>query len=396
MKLSILLKNFQGVLAVMILAGSLSAQEKAYQPISLSPFSDSRGHWYGIRDAGNIVNPVPNQPKYLESDIIHIADNILLYQRNNGGWPKNYDMQAILTGAQVDSLLKTKDMVHTTFDNSTTYTHVEYLAQAYTQTLAEKYKEGCLRGIEFMLNAQYPNGGWPQYFPIEKNNYSSHITFNDGAFMGVMITLKKIIDNDPMFSFVAKKERKEVKTAYDKGFECILKCQIVSKGRLTAWCQQYDEFTLKPAWARAYEMPSICNLESVQIVLFLMSLDHPDQSIIESVQYAIKWFNESKIYNTRVKTIPAPPEKTPYKINTIDRIVMVDSTAPPIWTRFYEIETERPLFSDRNSKLLYSMAEVSRERRSGYGWYTYTPKEALEKYPEWQKKWAPDKNVLEK
>ncbi len=400
MKISILLRNFKVLLAVMILVGSLSAQEKVpskkYISISLSPFSDSRGHWYGIRDAGNIVNPVPNQPKYQESDIIHIADNILLYQRNNGGWPKNYDMQAILTSAQVDSLQKTKDMVHTTFDNSTTYTHVEYLAQVYSQTSIEKYKDACLKGIRFMLKAQYPNGGWPQYYPLEKNNYSSHITFNDGAYMGVMLTLKKIIDNDPMFSFVAKKERKEVNTAYNKGLECILKCQIVSKGRLTAWCQQYDEFNLKPAWARAYEMPSISNGESVEIVLFLMSLDHPDKRIIESVQSAVKWFSDSKIYNTRVKTIPAPPEKAPYKINTIDRIVVIDSTAPPIWTRFYEIETERPLFSDRNSKLLYSMAEVSRERRSGYGWYTYAPKEALEKYPEWQKKWAADKNVLAK
>jgi PelA/Pel-15E family pectate lyase len=263
-------------------------------------------------------------------------------------------------------------------------------------TKIEKYKDGCLKGIRFMLKAQYPNGGWPQYFPLEKNNYSSHITFNDGAFLGVMGTLRKINDNNPIFSFVGNDIRKEVKRAFDKGLECIMKCQIVSNGRLTAWCQQHNETDLSPAWARAYEMPAICNGESVQIVQFLMNLDHPDKRIIEAVQSAVKWFDESKIYNTRVKTIPAPPEKTPYKINTIDKIVEVDSTAPPIWTRYYEIGSEKPLFSDRNSKLLYSMAEVSRERRSGYGWYTYAPQTALDKYPEWQKKWAPDTNVLSK
>jgi PelA/Pel-15E family pectate lyase len=376
--------------------GQEKESTKTNASIDVSPFSDSTNHWYGIKDDGNIVNPVENQPKYPVSEITRIADNILLYQRNNGGWPKNYDMQAILTKEQVEKLIQTKDQSHTTFDNSTTYTHVEYLAKVYTVTKIEKYREACLKGIQFMLKAQYTNGGWPQYYPLEPKNYSSHITFNDGAFLGVMETMKKIKDNNPMFSFVAKEMRREVENAYDKGIECILKCQIVSKGRLTAWCQQHDEITLKPAWARAYEMPSICNGESVQIVLFLMNLDHPDKRIVEAVQQAVKWFNESKIYNTRIKTVPAPPEKTPYKINTIDRIVVIDSTAPPIWTRFYEIETEKPLFSDRNSKLLYSMAEVSRERRSGYGWYTYAPQNALDSYPAWQKKWAPDQNVLAK
>ena len=399
-KLSFFFKKLSGVFAAALLAGSLVAQERpslmAYQPISMEPFSDSRNHWYGIHDNGNIVNPVAFQPTYPTSEITKIADNILLYQRNNGGWSKNYDMQAILTEAQVDSLLITKNMDHTTFDNSTTYTHVDYLAKVYTITKIEKYKEGCLKGIRFMLKAQYPNGGWPQYFPLEKNNYSSHITFNDGAMIGVMETLKKINDNNPDFSFVNSNIRKEVTKAFDKGLECILQCQIKSKGRLTAWCQQHNEFDLKPAWARAYEMPSISNGESVQIVLFLMSLDHPDKRVTEAIQSAVKWFSESKIYNTRVNTIQAPPEKTPYKINRIDKIVVVDSTAPPIWTRFYEIGTEKPLFSDRNSKLLYSMAEVSRERRSGYGWYTYAPQTALDKYPEWQKKWEPDRNVLSK
>jgi unsaturated rhamnogalacturonyl hydrolase len=373
-----------------------SLEYNQYVSISMSPFSDSRNHWYGIKDDGNIVNPVVNQPVYPESEIIKIANNVLLYQRNNGGWPKNYDMQAILTGEQIGKLIKAKDQQHTTFDNSTTYTHVEYLAQVYTKTSIEKYKDACLRGLKFILKAQYPNGGWPQYYPLETKNYSSHITFNDGAYIGVMETLKKINDNDPMFAFIGNDMRKAVKNAFDKGLECILKCQIVSNGRLTAWCQQHNEFDLKPAWARAYEMPSICNGESAQIVLFLMSLDHPDKRVIGAIQSAVIWFNDSKIYNTDVKTVPAPPEKSQWRTSTIDKIVVVDSTAPPIWTRYYELETERPLFSDRNSKMLYSLTEVSRERRSGYSWYTYAPQTALDKYPVWQKKWATEKNVLEK
>lgn len=363
--------------------------------ISMEPFGDSMRHWYGIHDDGNIINPKVNQPRYPETEITKIADNILLYQRNNGGWPKNYDMQAILTPEQVDSLIKTKDQHHTTFDNSTTYTHIEYLAKVYSLTKAEKYKDACLKGISFVLEAQYSNGGWPQYFPLEEGNYSRRITLNDGAMLGIMQMLRRIVANDHDFSWVENDLQKKVQQAYEKGLECILKMQIVDNGKLTVWCQQHDEITLQPAWARAFEPPSICNGESASVVLFLMSMDKPDRKIIESVQSAVKWFQASKIYNTRVKTIQAPPEKSQWRTSTSDRVVVFDSLAPPIWTRYYELGTERPLFCDRDSKFLYSLAEVSRERRSGYGWYTYAPQEVLDKYPEWQKKWAPEKNILD-
>jgi xylan 1,4-beta-xylosidase len=366
------------------LIGQVKETEKK-PVISTNRFSDSVHHWYDIHDDGNIVNPVKNQPRYKESEIIKIADNILLYQRNNGGWPKNYDMQAILTRKQVDSLFRTRNILHTTFDNSTTYTHIEYLADVFSFFKIEKYKVACLKGINFVLSAQYPNGGWPQYFPLE-DNYSRRITFNDGAFMGIIELLKKIIDNDPNFSFVDDKLRKKASLAYEKGIDCLLKCQIVDNGRLTAWCQQFDELTLKPAWARAFEPPSICNEESVPVVSFLMNIDHPTQRIIDAVESAVKWFNDSKIFNTRVNTVPAPPEVSQWTTSTTDRVVVTDSTAPPIWTRFYELGTEKPMFCDRNSKFLYSLAEVSRERRSGYSWYTYAPQMVLDQYQGWKKK----------
>ena len=354
--------------------------------ISLKPFSSSANHWYGIHDDGNIINPLPDHPKYKETEITKIADNILLFQRNNGGWPKNYDMQAILTREQADCLIITKNKYLTTFDNSTTYSHIEYLARVYTITHIDKYKEACLKGIEFILSAQYPNGGWPQFYPLQEN-YSRRITFNDGAYMGIMYLIQKILNNHPDFSFVGNELLERVKQAYEKGLDCILKMQIVDNGRLTAWCQQHDENTLLPAWARAFEPPSICNGESASIVIFLMEIDNPDKRIVEAVQSAVKWFNDSKIYSTRVKTIPAPLLKTQWRTISTDRVVVVDSLAPPIWARYYELGTNRPLFCDRNSKLLYSMAEVSRERRVGYAWYVYAPQQVLDQYLEWQKHW---------
>jgi PelA/Pel-15E family pectate lyase len=398
MKKNIFLSISVPLFLIAIYPENLNAQinnQQSYPAVSMEPFGDSMRHWYGIRDAGNIINPKANQASYPEIEITKIADNILLYQRNNGGWPKNYDMQAILTPEQVDSLIKTKDQYHTTFDNSTTYTHIDYLAKVYSLTQIPKYKDACQNGISFVLEAQYPNGGWPQYFPLEKGNYSRRITFNDGAYIGIMGTLKKIVNGDPDFSFVSNEVREKVKLSYENGLECILKMQIVDSGKLTVWCQQHDEITLQPTWARAFEPPSICNGESAGIVLFLMSIENPDQNIVEAVQSSVKWFQESKILNTRVETVKAPEEKSQYRTFALDKVVVADTMAPPIWTRYYELGTHKPLFCDRNSKFLYSMAEISRERRVGYAWYTYAPKEVLKRYKEWQMKWAPGKNALD-
>ena len=362
--------------------------------ISTKPFSDSMNHWYGIADKNNIINPIPNQPRYEETDYTKIADNIIYFQRDNGGWPKNYDMRAILTPEQIKEIVNSK-VLHTTFDNGTTYNHIYYLAQVYTLTKIEKYKTACLKGIDFIIEAQYPNGGWPQYYPLAKG-YSRHITFNDGMYMGIMNLLDKIINNNPNFTFVDAATKSKVTTAYQKGIDCILKTQISDHGKLYAWCQQHDEGTLLPAWARKFEPPSVSNAESVDVVLFLMTIENPSEQVIRAVQGAVKWFQDSKIYNTRIETFKAPEFDSKFKKVTDDRRVVTDSTAPPIWTRYYELGTWKPLFCDRDSVYLYSLAEVSRERRSGYSWYTYNPEKALKKYPEWQKKWTPETDVLKK
>ena len=144
-----------------------NAEDRKKVSIRMESFGDSMRHWYGIHDDGNIINPKANQPRYPETEITKIADNILLYQRNNGGWPKNCDMPAILTPEQVDSLQKTKEQHHTTFDNSTTYTHIEYLAKVYSLTQISKYKDACLKGISFVLEAQYLE--WQKKWAPEKN-----------------------------------------------------------------------------------------------------------------------------------------------------------------------------------------------------------------------------------
>ncbi|MDP4210188.1 MAG: pectate lyase [Bacteroidota bacterium] len=396
MKKSILKVNdWLGLKAMVVLAFAFVIQLSVAQEVQIdtAPFADNSNHWYGIYDKANIINPRPGKPRYKPTEITNIADNILLFQKNNGGWPKNYDIFAILTDAQKDSLIASKGILNTTFDNGSTYTQIDALSTTYTATHIEKYKTAALKGLEFILKAQYKNGGWPQYFPLE-SNYSSHITYNDGAFLGIIALLKDIKDRKSEYAYIDNIHRQKLEVAYNKALQCILKTQINDAGKPTAWCQQHDEKTLQPAWARKFEPPSICNKESADLVLFLMSLDKPSKEIIDAVQNAVAWFQDSKIYNTRVVSIQAEPMVTPFRVSKSDKVVVVDSIAPPIWTRYYELKTHKPLFCNRDSKVVYSLAEVARERRDGYGWYTYSPQQVLNKYPDWQKKWAADNDVL--
>lgn len=355
-----------------------------YQAIDTSGFEDSAHHWYDIFDEDRVINPIENQLRFNENEIEKIADNILLYQKVNGGWAKNFDMQAILNDEQIEALRTDKSILNTTIDNGATHSQLTYLAKVFSNTKNEKYKNGFLKGIEFVLVAQYENGGWPQFYP-DTSGYRKYITFNDNAMVGVMNLLQKIVQNDPVYNFIDDTLWDRIKSAYEKGIDAILKCQIVESGIKTAWCQQHDDINFKPQSARIYEKPSICNGESVEIVKLLMREKNPDEKIIEAVQAALNWFEQSEIYGIRLETIQAKEEEFIFHRANYDRIVVEDSSAPRIWARFYELGTHRPIFVGRDGIVKYSMEEIDRDRRTGYGWYTYAPEEAYVLYKEWKK-----------
>lgn len=362
-----------------------AAQEKLNIE-NVSGFSDSKHHWMDITDHEQVIVPSKDQKSYQPENVREIANNILLYQQPNGGWPKNYDMLAILTDDQKKILAEHKDFNHTTFDNGATYTQIEYLAKAYSLVKDEKYKDAALRGINFILKAQYANGGWPQFYP-DVSGYRKYITFNDDAMIGVMTLLQHIVQGKSYFSFIDETLRNNATEAYEKGIECILKCQVTENGKLTAWCQQHDNITLQPTGARTFELPSLASAESAEIVELFMNIEHPDKRILNSVNGAVTWFNKVAIKNTRVKTVPAQQVAYKFHASNNDRVVVKDSTAPPIWTRYYELLTDKPMFANRDGKVVYNLSDVSRERRTGYAWYGYWPVKILDvEYPRWLEK----------
>jgi PelA/Pel-15E family pectate lyase len=370
-----------------------TAAEVGDDPDLTAGFRDSAHHWYDIRDEARVIDPLPDQKRYRPGQVREIADNVLLFQRSNGGWPKNYDMLAILSAEQRQAVERSRGERSTTFDNGATHEHVQFLARAYGMLRDERYREACLRGIEFILGAQYPNGGWPQFFP-DTSGYRRYITFNDGAMTGVLRVLQRITERDSVYAFVGAAQRARVQRAFSAGVDCVLRCQILQDGRKTAWCQQHDDRDLRPRDARSFEPAAISSMESAELVLFLMSLKTPSADVVEAVQNAVTWFDRVRLPGIRLVTVKTTDTAFVYHRADFDRVIVRDPNSPPLWSRFTELETGRPLFCNRDGKPVYSLAEVDRERRTGYAWYTEEPSNVLKNYPHWQKEWAPGKNVL--
>jgi PelA/Pel-15E family pectate lyase len=318
---------------------------------------------------------------YASADALRVADNVLLYQRETGGWPKNIDMAVVLSEQGKAEVVKQKSADDSLIDNGATYTQMAFLARVFNATKQSRFKEGFIKGFDYLLKAQYENGGWPQYYP-RLTGYYRRITYNDDAMIGVMSLLRNVARKDREYSFVDEARRAKAEQAVAKGIECILKTQIVVNGQRTVWCAQHDEVTLAPAPARTYEHASLSGSESAGIVRFLMGVEKPDRRIVEAIESAVAWFKQSKL--TGIKVVEKRDASLP---NGFDRVVVEDANAGPLWARFYEIGANRPIFSGRDGVVKYSLAEIEHERRTGYGWYTSAPAALLEKdYPGWRKK----------
>ncbi len=315
-------------------------------------------------------NDAQNKPQewYASAEALRIADLLLLYQRDSGGWPKNIDMAKPLGNGDRTTLEKQKKENDSTIDNGATYTQLSFLARFFTAQPQDRHRESFLKGFDYLLKAQYANGGWPQFYP-DLSGYYKHITFNDNAMIGVMKLLRDVAADKPAYVFVDEARRAKAAKAVEKGIECILKTQVVVNGKRTVWCAQHDEVTLAPAPARKFEPVSLSGGESVEIVRFLMSIKNPSPAIVEAIEAAVAWFEKSQLKG----------------IKWVDSVVIKDPEGGSIWARFYEIGANRPIFVGRDGVVKYDVMQIEDERRTNYAWYVDEPAKLLNKeFPKWQ------------
>ncbi len=320
-------------------------------------------------------------------EIDTIAEKMVIYQRNSGGWAKALDNVKIdykkpLSEGDRAGVIDDANRNDATIDNNATSREIRYLLTAYKKTTNVKYLKSAEKGIHYLLEMQYANGGFPQFYP-DTSGYRKHITFNDNAMINALEVLKNVADGKKDGELVDKSLMEPSKKAVEKGINCILKLQVKINGKLTVWCAQHDLNTFKPTKARAYELPSLSGQESVGILAFLMAIDNPSDAVKMSIKSGVEWFELNKIKGFKYEDIDAPKEKSGR-----DRVLIADANST-IWARFYDLETGKPYFCGRDGIKKATVAEIENERRVGYAWYGSWAANLLEKqYPKWVEKWG--------
>ncbi len=332
---------------------------------------------YNVADKMDGTMAVTDTSSQKFSDLaaaITLADNYLSWQMEHGGWDKGVEEQAAAPATAADSKNKFSGWSAQnggelgTIDNDATYTQMRHIAAVYRETGDAKYKESVLKGLDFILKLQYESGGFAQVYP-KRGNYSDNVTFNDNAMINVLIMLEDMRDRKYPFDsdILSDGDIATIDAAITKAIDYILKAQIETNGRLTAWCAQHDPVTYEPVGARAYELPSISGSESVSVIKFLMNQEQTPE-IQNAVECAIQWFKDSEIKGIK------------YDKKDSNGVYFIEDSNSSIWYRFYDIENNLPIFCDRDGIKKHNITEIGEERRTGYSWAGTYPKKLLEMY----------------
>jgi PelA/Pel-15E family pectate lyase len=328
----------------------------------------------------------------------HIADVIVSFQTPAGGWSKNLDMAGTprlrgqsYTAGDLSKYPGTGDFDAPqdpswnyvgTLDNDATNTQLHFLALVSAATPGkpgEPYRASFIKGIRYLLSAQFPNGGWPQVWPLQ-GGYHDAITYNDNAVTESAETLTAVSEGGNDYTFVPAALRHKSGTAARSALDCILATQVIVDGKRTIWAQQHDALTLAPVAARNYEPAALATGESADLLMYLMQLPHPSPAVVAAIQSGVDWLKAAAIHDQAFvggRNIPG------------GRHLESQAGAAPIWARYYSITTEKPVFGDRDKTIHDTVSDLSLERRNGYAWYSAGPQKALEAYASWSQQHKP-------
>nr|WP_315250854.1 pectate lyase [uncultured Duganella sp.] len=349
---------------------------KAERPAGATP---------ALRESSAGFKTMPlNRPAawYASEEARHVAEVIVSFQTPAGGWSKNSARDGALRQPgqpYAASHSAAPDDVSWnwigTFDNDATTTEMRFLArviQAAPES-AEAYRASFQRGLQYIFDAQYPNGGWPQVYPLQ-GGYHDAITYNDDAMVDIVKLLSAIAKGRDEFAFVPAELRNKAAAAEQRAIDCILASQVRIDGRLTAWAQQYDPVSLRPAGARNFEPDALSSAESSGVLMFLMQIAQPTPQIKAAVDAGVAWLQASALRDQSWQHSPQ------------GSALVAQAGAPLLWARYVSLESGKPVFGDRDRTLHDDVREISAERRDGYAWYVTSGQKVLNAYARWQQR----------
>lgn len=258
------------------------------------------------------------------------AANALIYgQHKLGGWHYfiDFDPQELETYyKEVSSqfICGMEEYRHyygnCTYDDNATQGATAYLLRVYMKTLLPEYLGPLQKALEFMLISQYPNGGWPQRYPLRYEfvhdgfpDYTSMYTLNDNAMSNTISVLLSAYEQlgDERYLQAAR-----------RGGDFF----IISQGPAgqAGWAEQYD-MNLQPCWARTHEPPSYMPRQTINTIHTLeqLYLFTGDRRYLRPIPAALEWLRKSGLRvlddgSLEAARLYEPGSNLPIKVELLD------------------------------------------------------------------------------
>lgn len=272
------------------------------------------------------------------------ADALIFGQTKEGGWhyvvdfePKGlqdfYKNQAskFKWGMEEQRFYKG----NATLDDGNSQGATRFLLRLYLVSKNEKYKTPLLKALNFFLTAQYPNGAFPQRFPLKFDfihddfpDYTSYYTLNDGASVTAIQVLVDAYEN-----LGDKKYLDSAKKAVD------FLIAVQGPEDQGCWAEQYHPDTMQPVKARTHEPAGFVVRESEQVIetLEMFYKMTGDRRYLRPIPLCLNWFDRVNKEAIEFKQPPA---------------------------RYYELGTNLPVYVIRTDEIY----------EHGYGKYLWSNK----------------------
>ncbi len=231
-----------------------------------------------------------------------VANALVRVQLPCGGWNYCFDMAG--EGALKDWYAAMRqykwpaqEFMHyygnATFDDQASAKACEFILRMYLEKNDPRYKQSLDKAIDFVLAAQYPNGGWPQRFPLSYEHpymgfpdYSSFITLNDGAMQSIIEFLINCYD--------ALGDQRLIDPIY-RGMHCVRSMQYASPN--AGWGLQYTVTDLKLATARPFEPAALAasgTQSGIEMMMKFYTLTG-DKRFLEGIPAALTYLESIEV-----------------------------------------------------------------------------------------------------
>lgn len=232
-----------------------------------------------------------------------VADCLVAAQHASGGWNYLFDF------AGEDSTRRWYETIgkngwrleefhryygNATFDDAGTSEASQFLLRFYLERRDGRYRAPLERAIRFVVDSQYPSGGWPQRFPRVEGEaeYTRYITFNDdvaGENMKFLLMVYRTLGDARALS------------ALRRAMEVFLVTQ--QRAPQAGWGLQHHHETLAPMGARSYEPQALTAHTTYVNAQQLMNFFEwtGERRFIERVPEAIAWLQSLRLPDGEVR-----------------------------------------------------------------------------------------------